>query len=95
MYDTVNFRLLQSEAGGVDFLAETPCFLENVGEHYYNGEVVITGSLNGLKISLNKYQMKIKDGSLCNGIWVIISRRWGGVILNGRLKSYQTLCTCQ
>ena len=49
----------------MDFLAETPCFLENVGEHYYNGEVVITGSLNGLKISLNKYQMKIKDGSLC------------------------------
>ena len=65
MYDTVNFRLLQSEAGGVDFLAETPCYLENVGEHNYNGEIVITGSLKGLKISLNRYQMKIKDGSLC------------------------------
>ena len=65
MYDTVNFRLLQSEAGGVDFLAEMPCFLENVGIHDYNGEAVITGSLNGLKISLNKYQMKIKEGSLC------------------------------
>ena len=65
MYDTVNFRLLQSEAGGVDFLAEMPCFLENVGVHDYNGEAVITGSLNGLKISLNRYQMKIKDGSLC------------------------------
>ena len=46
MYDTVNFRLLQSEAGGVDFLTEMPCFLENVGEHYYNGEAVITGGLN-------------------------------------------------
>ena len=65
MYDTVNLRLLQSEAGGVDFLAEMPCYLENVGEHKYNGEIVITGSLNGLKISLNSYQMKIKDGSLC------------------------------
>ena len=65
MYDTVNFRLFQSDADGVDFLAETPCFLENVGEHYYNGEAVITGSLNGLKISLNRYQMKIRDGSLC------------------------------
>lgn len=65
MYDTVNFRLLQSKAGGVDFLAETPCYLENVGEHNYNGEIVITGSLKGLKISLNRYQMKIKDGSLC------------------------------
>lgn len=65
MYDTVNFRLLRSEAGGVDFLAETSCYLENVGEHNYNGELVITGSLKGLKISLNRYQMKIKDGSLC------------------------------
>ena len=60
MYDTVNFRLLQSEAGGVDFLAETPCYLENVGEHNYNGDIVITGNLKGLKISLNKFQMKIK-----------------------------------
>lgn len=65
MYDTVNFRLFQSEAGGVDFLSETACYLENVGEHYYSGETVITGSLSGLKISLNRYQMKIKDGSLC------------------------------
>lgn len=65
MYDTVNFRLLQSEAGDVDFLAETPYYLENVGEHNYNGEIVITGNLNGLKISLNRYQIKIKDGSLC------------------------------
>ncbi len=65
MFDTVNFKLLQSEAGNVDFLSETPCFLEGIGEHYYGGEVVITGSLNGLKISLNRYQMKIKDGSLC------------------------------
>lgn len=65
MYDTVNFRLLQSDAGDVDFLAETPCYLENVGEHYYSGEAVITGSLDGLKVSLNRNQMKIKDGSLC------------------------------
>ena len=65
MYDTVNFRLTQSEAGGMDFLAELPCFLGNTGEHYYNGEAVITGSLKELKISLNKYQMKIKGGSLC------------------------------
>lgn len=49
----------------MDFLAETPCYLENVGEHNYNGEIVITGNLNGLKVSLNRYQMKIKDGSLC------------------------------
>ncbi len=65
MYDTVNFRLLQSKAGSVDFLAETPCYLENVGEHNYNGEMVITGNHKGLRISLNRYQMKIKGGSLC------------------------------
>ena len=88
MYDTVNFRLLQSEAGGVDFLTEMPCFLENVGEHYYNGEAVITGGLN-------RYQMKIKDGSLCKWHLGDNFQTWDGVILNGRLKSYQTLCTCQ
>lgn len=65
MYDSINFRLLQSKAGGVDFLSETACYLENVGEHNYNGEIVITGSLKGLKISLNRHQLKIKDGSLC------------------------------
>ncbi len=65
MYDTVNFRLPQSVAGGVDFLSEIPCFLDRVGEHYYNGEAVITGSLGGLKVALNKYQMKINGGSLC------------------------------
>lgn len=65
MYDTVNLRLLQSEAGKVDFLSEIPFYLDNVGEHNFNGQVVITGDLNGLKISLNGYLMKIKEGSLC------------------------------
>lgn len=65
MYDTVNLRLPQSEAGGVDFLSEIPCHLADVGEHYFNGDVVITGNLNGLKVSVNRYQMKIKEGSLC------------------------------
>jgi hypothetical protein len=65
MYDSVNFRLLQSEAGEVDFLSEIPCFLDNIGEHNYNDDVVITGNLKGLKVSLNRYQMKVKDGSLC------------------------------
>ena len=47
MYDTVNFRLSQYEAGGVDFLKEIPSYLENVGEHNYSGDVVITGNLKG------------------------------------------------
>lgn len=65
MYDSVNFRIGHEEAGNVDFLSETPCYLDNVGEHRYGGDVVVTGKLNGLSVSLNRYQMKIKDGSLC------------------------------
>lgn len=65
MYDSINFRLLQSEAVGVDFIEETAAYLENVGEHTYSGDVVLTGSVGGLKVSLNRYQIKIKDGSLC------------------------------
>ena len=65
MYDSVNFRLLQDEAGGVDFLSETACLLENIGEHNYSGEVVITGSFGGLSVSLSRRAMKVKDGSLC------------------------------
>lgn len=65
MYDTVYFRLTQNEVSNVDFLAEIPVYLDNVGEHSYNGQNVVTGDLNGLKITLNRWQMKIKDGSLC------------------------------
>ncbi len=65
MYDTVNFRLFQSEVAGVDFLTELPCYLENVGEHCYGGDVVVTGNLDGLSVSVSRYQMKVKDGSLC------------------------------
>lgn len=66
MFDTVNFRLLQDEAGQVEFLSETPQYLENVVEHTFaHGETVITGNLSGLSVWLSRYQMKIKDGSLC------------------------------
>jgi hypothetical protein len=65
MYDSINFKLLQAEAGGVDFLEEIPCYLDNVGQHNYSGDVVVTGELSGLKVSLNRYQIKVKDGSLC------------------------------
>jgi hypothetical protein len=66
MFDSVFFRLTQTEVGEVDFLAETPCFLEDVAEHTFeNGLTTITGKLGGLKVSLNRYQVKVKDGSLC------------------------------
>ena len=67
MYDTVNLRLLQSEVGKVDFLSEIPCHLTNIWESYPkdNDSVTIAGNLNNLKVSVNRRQMKIKDGSLC------------------------------
>ena len=65
MFDTVNFRLWQSEVKGVDFISETPCYLENVGEHYWGNELSITGNIGNLKVSINRNQVKIKDGSLC------------------------------
>lgn len=65
MFDTINFKITQDEAGGVDFLAEIPCFLDDVGEHYYDGMTFISGSLNGLKVTASSHQVKVKDGSLC------------------------------
>lgn len=65
MYDSVNFRLRQFEAGNVDFLSETPCYFDVTGEHNFRGETVVSGSLNGLKVSVNRYQIKISEGSLC------------------------------
>lgn len=65
MYDTLNLRLRTDEAGGTDFVEETACYLENVGEHLFNGDLVVTGNKGSLKISLNRRQLKIKDGSIC------------------------------
>lgn len=65
MFDTINFRITKDEAGGVDFLEEIPCFLDNVGEHLFNGFPSISGSLNGLKVIATRHQLKVKDGSLC------------------------------
>lgn len=66
MYDSVFMRLTQSEVQGVDFLAETPCYLEDVAEHRFkDGMVVLTGHLGNLKVVVNRYQVKVKDGSLC------------------------------
>ena len=59
-------RLTQNEVQGVDFLAETPCYLEDVAEHVFSdGLVVLTGHLGNLKVIVNRYQVKVKDGSLC------------------------------
>lgn len=65
MYDTIYLRLTQAEVQGVDFLSETPCYLEDVAEHTFTGGLVLTGNVGNLKVSLNRFQVKVKDGSLC------------------------------
>lgn len=65
MYDTVFFRLSQDDVNGVDFCKEIPRLLSNVGEHCYKGFLFITGELDGLKVTANSYQVRVKDGSLC------------------------------
>lgn len=64
-YDTINFRLLQSDVGGCNFLEETPCYLSNVSEHFYNdGGVALIGDVGGYKVTINNNQIKVKDCSL-------------------------------
>lgn len=67
MYDTINFNLTADDVRGVDFLNEIPCYLDTdgLGYHSYNGLSVVTGNLNGLRVSVSRWQVKVKDGSLC------------------------------
>ncbi len=65
MVDTVNFKITKNEVEGIEFLSEIPLCLENVGEHYFGGVPYISGNLNGLKVTANSFQVKVKDGSLC------------------------------
>ena len=65
MIDNSDFKLRIDEVQNIDFLAETPNYFNMTGEHFYNGETVLTGNLNGLKITVSKNGVNIKDGSLC------------------------------
>lgn len=65
MYDSVFLRLSRHEASGVDFLEETPYYLSNVSEHHFKDGIALSGTLNGLKVSISEGIVKIKDGSLC------------------------------
>ena len=67
MFDTVNFRLTAADVEGVSFLEQTLCYLADAGVHQYNsGGVIVTGNLNGLKVTVSRWQVKINGGSLCN-----------------------------
>lgn len=68
MYDTINFKITNNDVGNDNFLHNIPRFLNDdhtTAYHNFNGEEVITGSIDNLKISISRYQVKIKDGSLC------------------------------
>ena len=65
MFDTVNLGLSQNEVLGVDFLTELPCYLDRVSEHYFDGVPVISGMVGNLRVTASRYQVKVKDGSLC------------------------------
>ncbi|MEG1800526.1 MAG: phage/plasmid replication protein, partial [Oscillospiraceae bacterium] len=65
MYDNIDFRLGVEVAGGVNLLRETPHYFNVTGEHYFDGGTVISGDLNGYKISVSERGVNIKDGSLC------------------------------
>ncbi len=65
MIDTVNFKLTRYDVQGVNFLEQTPCYLDNVGVHTFSdGEATITGTLGNLKVSVNSYRVKVEN-SLC------------------------------
>ena len=65
MYDTINFRLTAKDACNIDFLEETPCYLNNIAHHIFSGVPVVTGDLGGLKVVVSGWQVKVKDASLC------------------------------
>ena len=67
MFDTVNLRITRGEVAGVDFLSEIPCYLDSdsISVHTFSDGEAITGTLGNLKVSLNAYQVKVRDGSLC------------------------------
>ena len=65
MYDTINFRLTAEDVCNIDFLEETPCYLNNIAHHIFSGVPVVTGDLGGLKVVASEWQVKVKDASLC------------------------------
>jgi hypothetical protein len=65
MYDNIDFKIRADEVKGIDFVSETPNYFDVNGEHYFNGEMVLSGYLDTLKISASKNGVKVSEGSLC------------------------------
>ncbi|MCD8295456.1 MAG: hypothetical protein LUE27_09490 [Clostridia bacterium] len=65
MIDTIQLKLTADDVRGVNFLEETPCYLNDVGVHTYtDDETTITGTVGNLKIYVKKYRLKLEN-SLC------------------------------
>lgn len=65
MVDTLNLRLTQADVAGVDFLAEIPCYLDDVSEHNYSNGTTLVGRLGVLKVSVNQRSVRVGGASLC------------------------------
>lgn len=61
MYDTIHFKLTTADVPNIDFMAEVPCYLDEVAEHNFSGRVVVSGALGNLKVTINPYQIQIKN----------------------------------
>ena len=65
MYDNVDFKIKSYDVTEIDFLRETPKHFDVTGQHDFNGSLVISGSLNGYKITVSERCVNVIDGSLC------------------------------
>ena len=65
MYDNIDFKIKSCDVTRIDFLKETPKHFEVTGEHDFYDSLVISGSLNGYKITVSERCVNVKDGSLC------------------------------
>jgi hypothetical protein len=76
MIDTVNFRLSRADVD-INFLSDK--FLSTLADNLSNGtlkrhenvqtgEIVFTGDLDNLKVSVNQFYVRVGNGSLCK--WV-------------------------
>ncbi|MFH0895571.1 MAG: phage/plasmid replication protein [Bacteroidota bacterium] len=66
MYDNIDLRL-SNESANADLLQVVTPMLVNASEHVFNdGESVsVCGTIDGLRVSVNKNNMKIKGNSIC------------------------------
>lgn len=66
MFDTLALNLTSVEVEGVNFIEVVPPYLSITGFHRYRYEQdVITGDLNGLRVSITPHNVRITAGSLC------------------------------